>query len=601
MFFIINSQAKSHWKLYKQNRTVCVNIYFKNSLLLLWNSLGLYTAYGGTGNKAGAAGTVYYTDTNKGLTHRPVLKKTGNISVFGVGFRKLTIDNVNRNPNIPTIIINENRSYYEVDELEMKNHVVLNLHGTNAMFVVHSFKGDRTGIVHLHQGQMMQVEVVESKKGYTVAPVSYRLDKNAELIFPSTLTLLGTRCTFEGRVVGVHKLIVADGADVIFTSSTQTGIRENGTFTFLTSPGNITFPEIYVQKGSKLEFSQINDSFTFTAVILRIKYHSVVNINRGEIHSAWAWVESRGQLVLDGTGHSGEKGFGRGSTFNGVGSGAGHGGQGGSSQKGHLGGSPYGSVYRPLHLGSGGGHGKGRGGSGGGMLLWRVGKQLELDGLVTLRGMNGSGLNAGGGSGGSILIETTNITGYGEINVQGGDCSGSECSGGSGGRIAVHVRFRHKYAGVYKAYGGLGKSNAAAGTVYVEENFRGPQYAKLKYDKNANKTFTIANHRYLEVDNDNRKSDWNSMILEKKFLLYEFDELFLTRDANLQVKYPPGNTNVTVIVHRFLGDGSGRFHLRQNQTIYVEFVESTSNETTAPCSFKVSFLRPCILRRKIFL
>lgn len=505
-----------------------------------------------------------------------------------MGFRKLTIDNINRNADIPTIIINENRSYYEVDELEMKNHALLHLHGSNAVFVVHSFKGDRTGLVHLRRGQIMKVEVVESKKGYTVAPVSYRLDKGAEIIYPSTLTLLGTRCTFEGRVVGVHELIVAEGADIVFASTTQTGIQEDGIFTFLTTPGNITFPEIYVQKGSRLQFSRINGTLIFTAVILRIKYHSLVNINHGEIHSAWAWVESGALLVLDGTGHPGEYGIGHGSTLNGIGSGAGHGGQGGSSRKGHLGGLPYGSVYRPFHLGSGGGHGQGTGGSGGGMLLWKVGQELELDGLVTLRGRNGSGLNAGGGSGGSILIETTNITGYGEINVQGGDCSGPNSSGGSGGRIAVHVRFRHKYAGVYKAYGGLGKSNAAAGTVYVEENARGPQYAELKYDKSTNKTFTVANHRYLEVDNNNIKSDWSSMLLENKFIYYEFNELFLTRGANLQVNHPPGNTNITVIVHHFLGDGSGRFHLRKNQTIYVEVVESTSNETTAPCSFKVS-------------
>ena len=547
----------------------------------------MYEAYGGTGNKAGAAGTVYYTDTNQGLSYRPVVKGAGNTTVFGVGFRKLAIDNANRNPDIPTIIINENRSYYEVDELEMKNHALLHLHGSKAVFVVHKFTGDRTGLVHLRQGQSMQVEVVESKKGYTVAPVSYKLDTGAEIVYPSTLTLLGTRCTFEGRVIGVHQLIVAEGADVVFASTTQTGIRENGIFTFLTTPGNITFPEVYVQKGSRIEFSRINETLIFTAVMLRIKYHSLVNINHGEIHSAWAWVESRGRLVLDGTGHSGEAGIGRGNTLNGVGSGAGHGGQGGSSQKEQRGGVPYGSVYRPLHLGSGGGHGQGKGGAGGGMLLWRVGQQLELDGLVTLRGANGSGTNAGGGSGGSILIETTNITGYGEVNVQGGDCSGSMCSGGSGGRVAIHVRFRHKYAGVYKAYGGLGKSNAAAGTVYVEENARGPQYAELKYDSSTNRTYTVANHRYLEVDNNNRKSEWSSMLLENQFTYYEFNEVLLTKDANLQVYHPPASTNITVIVHRFLGDGSGRFHLRRNQTIYVEVVESSSNETTAPCSFKV--------------
>ena len=540
-----------------------------------------------TGFKAGAGGTVYYTDTNQGLTHRPVLINEANHTVFGEGFTKLTVDNVDRNPDIATIIINENSSYYEVDELEMKNHGLLHIHGNNSSFVVHNFTGDRTGLVQLRPGQKMFVQVVESKTGYSVAPVSYKIDQGAEIVFPSSLTLLGTRCFFEGLVVGVHRLIVAEGADVVFASTTQTGIKENEKFRFLTTPGNITFAEVYVQKGSRLEFSRINNTLVFTAIIFRLKYHALVNINHGEIDSSWAWVESEGRLVLDHIGHPAEMGPGSGTTKNLIGSGAGHGGEGGVHQAGQLGGEPYGSIYRAVHLGSGGGNGQGRGGSGGGMLHWRIGQEIELDGLVTLRGGNGSGVNAGGGSGGSILIETTNFTGYGEINVMGGDGSSPSGSGGSGGRISAHVRFRHKYAGVYKAYGGEGKTNAAAGTVYVEETARGPQYADLKYDKSTNTTYVTATHRYMEVDNEDRKTEMSSMMLESEHLFYELDELFLTRQANLQVRHPPGSPNVTVIIHRFLGDGSGRFHARVNQTIYVEVVESETNETTAPCSYKI--------------
>ena len=344
---------------------------------------------------------------------------------------------------------------------------------------------------------------------------------------------------------------------------------------------------MYVQKGSRLEFSRITDSLVFTAIIFRLKYHALVNMNHGEIDSSWAWVESEGKLVLDYTGYPAEMGPGAGNTTNMIGSGAGHGGQGGVYQADQAGGDPYGSMYRSFHLGSGGGNGQGKGGSGGGMLHWRIGQEIELDGLVTLRGGEGSGSSAGGGSGGGILIETTNFTGYGEINVMGGDGSGPSGSGASGGRISAHVRFRHKYAGMYKAYGGGGKVYAAAGTVYVEETARGPQYADLKYDKSNNKTYVTATHRYMKVDNEDRKTDMSSMMLESEHLFYEVDELFLTRHANLQVRHPPGSSNVTVIVHRFLGDGTGRFHVRMNQTIYVEVVESQTNETTAPCSYKI--------------
>ena len=60
--------------------------------------------------------------------------------------------------------------------------------------------------------------------GYSVAPVSYKIDQGAEIVYPSRLTLLGTRCTIEGLVVGVHRLVVAEGADVVFASTTQTGV-----------------------------------------------------------------------------------------------------------------------------------------------------------------------------------------------------------------------------------------------------------------------------------------------------------------------------------------------------------------------------------------
>ena len=63
--------------------------------------------------------------------------------------------------------------------------------------------------------------------GYSVAPVSYKIDQGAEIVYPSSLTLLGTRCTFEGLVVGVHRLVVAEGADVVFASTTQTGVSVN--------------------------------------------------------------------------------------------------------------------------------------------------------------------------------------------------------------------------------------------------------------------------------------------------------------------------------------------------------------------------------------
>lgn len=113
----------------------------------------------------------------------------------------------------------------------------------------------------------------------------------------------------------------------------------------------------------------------------------------------------------------------------------------------------------------------GTGGQGGGFLCWRVGDLIELDGWIALRGGDGTGTNAGGGSGGSLLIKTYNMTGlhhihifyltmhfqnrfyslhirfliyktgHGIIDVRGGDGSGPYGGGGAGGRIGIHCRF----------------------------------------------------------------------------------------------------------------------------------------------------------------
>ena len=203
--------------------------------------------------------------------------------------------------------------------------------------------------------------MVESVKGYSVAPVSYRVDPGAEIAFPSTLVLLGKRCIFEGRILDVRSLTLAEGSDVVFSSTTQTGMNENGSFVYLTTNGNITFGELIVQKNSRLEFSKVNNTLVLTTAIFKIKYHALVNMNHGEIDSGNAVVESEGRLVLEGTGYPGERGTGHGDSVNGIGSGAGHGGEGGRSQnKWRGGGKPYGSVYRPSHQGSGGGHGRGQ-------------------------------------------------------------------------------------------------------------------------------------------------------------------------------------------------------------------------------------------------
>ena len=71
---------------------------------------------------------------------------------------------------------------------------------------------------------------------------------------------------------------------------------------------------------------------------------------------------------------------------------------------------------------------------------------MKLDGLISSKGESAKNSKGGGGSGGSVLIETTNITGHGEINANGGDGKQGG-GGGAGGRIGVHVDFQNNFGG----------------------------------------------------------------------------------------------------------------------------------------------------------
>ena len=307
---------------------------------VLWRReyAGRYVAYGGHGGDMrstdargnAAAGTVYYT-SSASLTSREYINTTSGIT-FKDDFRMLYIDNDNRNHQIPTVIENDDgSSLYEFEEIQAYNHVVLEMTHPNAELIVHKFKGDRTGLFRLLSGQKIHVEYVSSALGYTVAPVSYEIASGAEIVLPSTVFLLGTRTLIRGKIVNVHNLTAAEGARSVFYSTAQTAVLQDGTYSHLTEPGNITFAALTVQRGSVLDLSHIGGELTLRVDTFRVKYNGVVNINRGLIESNEGVIESEGLVNLNGVGYVAESGPGQGVTSdNGHGHGASHGGHGGT-------------------------------------------------------------------------------------------------------------------------------------------------------------------------------------------------------------------------------------------------------------------------------
>lgn len=554
---------------------------------------GKFTDAGGQGSKyGGPAGTIYKEENYRPLEYRHLkYSKTKNTTLLAVDHTYVHIDNDGFDVPGATVLMAENTTYYEFDEMELTGYSRLLLYHPGNMTVkavVHRFIGDKSGQFHLRNDQEVYVEVVESVSNSTEAPCSYRIDVGAEIILPSEFHVHGTRSRVEGMITGVHHLKVSKGAVIDIYSTTQTALVENRTYVYISEKGNISFATIVVKRGGDIEFRKENEFMRITSSELSIKYQGLFHMNHGEVLSSFAWLDSQGHFKLDFGGHPAEKGPGKGSTaiHSGitVGTGAGYGGEGSL-----YGGSSYGSIYKPLALGSGGGNGQGTGGSGGGQLLWDVAKHLELNGLVSGRGANALGSHSGGGSGGSILILTTNMTGHGEISVVGGDSTGSG-GAGSGGRIGIHCRWRYTFGGKFSDRGGIGSDNsksAPAGTLYKEENYRPLEYRHLKYLSGTNDTLLAVDHTYVHVDNEGRDVPGATVLMDGYKKDYELDELELTGYSRLVIYHPDNITKITAIVHRFIGDKTGQFHLRNNQTIFVEVVEAVTNRTEAPCSYLI--------------
>ncbi len=164
-------------------------------------------------------------------------------------------------------------------------------------------------------------------------------------------------------------------------------------------------------------------------------------------------VATNSALSADGLGYLVYQGPGAGS---GSGTGSGGGGYGGSGGAGTMvGGGVYGSALTPNRLGSGGGYAAGS--SGGGALILDIDGTLTVTGRISADGESRGG-RKGGGSGGSIWINTAVITGMGDISAEGGD-SGSDYrgGGGGGGRIALTTRsdrLTGEMPGTYIEYAG---------------------------------------------------------------------------------------------------------------------------------------------------
>ena len=568
---------------------------------------GKYTNRGGDGgpgktvSHGAAAGTTYVENNFRPLEYR-ILKymKDSNQTYFRVDHLYLHIDNEGNAVPVATVIMEDQSEVFEFDEMEITGYSrVLVYHPVtgHVNLTVHRFIGDRTGQLHIRANQLALIEYVESLSNVTEAPVSYIIDEDSEVVFPTEIHLHGINTTLAGLMSGVHHFYVEDDAAAIVEASSQTALLESGEYVDVTSKGNFSLPSINVQMDGILEFRRITNSLTITAAFLEIKYRGLLYMNHGYIDAGDIDMESESQISLDAKGYQAGSGPGAGRNT----AGGSYGGQGGCADPD----DSYGSLFTPSELGSGGGGSQG--GAGGGFVEVRVGRNIHVDGNFRTYGGYAQGGNSGGGSGGSILIKAFNFSGHGILDASGGNGVGTGC-GGSGGRIAAHIGFQNNYGGLYLAHGGKGGSSTnhtlsdgGPGTLYKYESKRGPQYRELKYNPRLNKTEIKPEHSKLTVENANLKTINPGMVMEENSVYYEFDEVQVEGYAYVHFYHPRSAANVTVLIHELTGNKKGLVRVRSNQKVLVNFVESTHTYLDAPCGFHVDRGGEIVLPTTVFI
>jgi hypothetical protein len=235
-------------------------------------------------------------------------------------------------------------------------------------------------------------------------------------------------------------------------------LRITGSGVVVTMDGPHAFKNVELLNGAMLTHSE-----TTTATEYRLDLN------------AWTLsVDAASSIDVTGRGYLGGKNYkenGRtlGNVYGSIdGAGGSYGGLGGGYQ-GHASNDVYGSLTDPEELGSGGGAWEHTdGGDGGGRIKLNA-VNIVVDGSIQSNGDKSDGSAAGDGSGGSINLTSSTISGIGYIQANGG----GNGAGGGGGRIAVTtIDSSTLEANNVQALGGFGHyANGANGTVvFIEQS-----------------------------------------------------------------------------------------------------------------------------------
>ncbi len=182
-------------------------------------------------------------------------------------------------------------------------------------------------------------------------------------------------------------------------------------------------------------------------------------------------IQAGGSISATARGFAGGQGEGSSPPVAAYSPGGSHGGKGGAGDD-TLATTTHGDWFQPVVPGSGAGNATSyeAGGNGGGAIRLVVDGELRVDGRLEADGGLG-GNYAGGGSGGSVYVTASQLTGSGRISATGGNASrnASGGGGGGGGRIALYYdAFDEALLDQMTTAGGDGIQQGGGGTIFLK-------------------------------------------------------------------------------------------------------------------------------------
>ena len=513
---------------------------------------GLFEVEGGSGKYLGASGTVYLEDETDSITKSKVIV---NNKEKKSTIKPMTAITTNKGGNV------------KLEELELIGPSSVSFFvqktGNQQMEIsIAKLSAGINGEIVIQANQVMFTQTKEAQETSLILRTNLVIERNGDFVAASKLFVDGATLHVDGRLLNVRNLTLESGSSVTFSEKSQTGTYYRGFgHLYLTTPGTQLFGSLILKSGSLFNAPQ---NLKVNVATMVVKNGVLISVKDLQIQASTIILEQGTTLSANGVSTTGP---GNGTSTGAIGSGGSYASPGGAGKSQKIVEKSYGTLYRPVTPGSPGGDGATLDSAGkGGGVIRILANLFRLDGKLTVNGGDGiQGSNAGGGSGGSIMLTVDKLIGKGVIAADGGVGDGyGGC--GSGGRISIHLQDKNTFLGTIKATSGACRSlmyAAGPGTLYIREKKNKRPYTSLIID--------------------NRDQNWNTFVtLDESKDNYDFHEVILRGGAAIQLLKQP-QIHQTLNIDFLSGDNSGLIHVHANQTVTL----SELTPARMPISVKV--------------